>query len=209
MKLPKYNSDKFRVLQFIGAHTGVRAKDVARFIVEILQRKTYDPKRGCGAWNITLYHQGSVNPIYPTYCTRVGQLWYLNKEAADLLRTYYVSENVSCTVYDSTHAQLAAQRSSLEADLPSDEIKDNSRVISVERITLKPLPVDAPKFSIPEHALPPAGAKMATTTGNKILDAVNALEEARAMRARARKNLEDAEAYLGRIENEVRKLLGL
>lgn len=150
MKLPNSSTHKFSIIKFIGTHNGVTHKDVARFIVEKLQRKTFNPKKGCGLWNISLYDKRRVNGIYPTYCVKRFGLWFLNPEAAELLRQFFAAFNppMSVRIYNrdlDENVQVKERPISMleKCNLPDDTIDNNSKVVSREYITIP--------FMIPEQ----------------------------------------------------------
>jgi hypothetical protein len=80
------DTKNFKVLQFISGSNGVTSTEVAKFIVQDLNGKTWDPKRGCGMWNITLYGRGYKYPgLYKEYCRKMDGLWYLTPYAAEIV----------------------------------------------------------------------------------------------------------------------------
>jgi hypothetical protein len=140
MKFPKDYTMTFKILEFIGAsRTGVRNVDVEKFIVQ-LQGKVWDPKIGVGMWTSSLY-DGRYRPgIYTRFCAQRDKLKFLDEKTAHYINNHYLNTGSNKRVYHLNPnaavrvIQPAISSKPLDnfatAEFPSDEIKDNSTIVS-------------------------------------------------------------------------------
>jgi hypothetical protein len=226
------NTRKFKVLEFIGSNPmGVRYMDIERFITEQLNGRNYDQmvetrvwdyrkntskfamvRRYKGVWGTNLCY--GRNAILHKYCVKNdAKRWMLNAGTRDFVQRH--------TSLAGSHPAWTPTKSSLEAPLPSDEIKGNSVPVSVHRITI---PMDAPTAVI--NGTPrPAGAntpvKLFTgvpsetppwvpkvfdemTEDELEIEAIRALKQVRKEREVAEKAFLDASAALSQAKRNVR-----
>ena len=163
IKLPKTGCKTFKVLQCIGSQQGIRYGEIVRFICAI-NGKNYDAmepgysrktraglpmmvRRHRGEWATNL--NARRDGILAKYCVKgADKKWYLRADTAQALGNEllnYVGTKVIAVYYIGGYKMFRDNTTSaLNAPLPSDEIVNNSKVVSREvyrtGVTIEPAP---------------------------------------------------------------------
>lgn len=213
------NTKKFKVLEFIGRHTGVRYSEIERFVCElsgfnydemisawVWDSKSQDSKlckvrRHKGIWGTNLCSGNSS--ILKGYCEKNSDgRWMLDEVTADFIREYFNQRGNYGTIYDIEYQGpemiiIPKPVSSLEVPPPSDEIKGNSVPISVTRIQV---PVGVGPI------IPPKTMTLDEMSNDQLaIEAVKLLKEVRACKERAKKAFYDASATLSQANKDVKE----
>lgn len=143
MLIPKIGTKKFKVLEFIGYHQGVKYSQIQRFICKMNgldyyakrpalkyingEIKEISIRKHTGIWSNNLTN--GKKSILKQYCVKnSSNLWILNQQAAKMIATL-----------SSCHKSVTSKNVPFESVLENcnDTVKKDSKVASVESIQIK------------------------------------------------------------------------